>query len=466
MLPFCFSCTALRQLNDDLSLKISRSDTNCTDFPFLRIYNHSSHYLFTMASPKKAALGFIFITLLIDITGFGLIIPVAPKLIQQLLGESDISKVSQFGGWLTFAYAFMQFLCAPLLGNLSDRYGRRPVLLFSLFGFGVDYLFVSFAPSIGWLFVGRVIAGITGASFTTASAYIADISTPENRAQNFGMIGAAFGLGFIIGPLLGGLLGELGTRVPFMVAAGLALTNWLYGYFVLPESLSKENRRPFEWKRASPIGTLVQLKKYPAVSGLIASLSLVYLAAHAVQSNWSYFNIEKFHWTPKMIGISLGAVGLLVGGVQGGLVRIINPKIGNERSVYLGLALYSLGLLLFAFASQSWMMFLFLIPYCLGGIAGPALQSIISGHVPPNEQGELQGILTSMMSLTSIAGPLMMTNLFAFAVSSKSPVYFPGAAFLLGAILMLASAIWAYIVLKKEKHLQPAAPTKEADPVN
>jgi len=404
-----------------------------------------------MARNKKAAIGFIFITLLIDVIGLGIIIPVVPKLLQQLLGSTDISKASQYGGWLTFAYASMQFLFSPILGNLSDKYGRRPVLLFSLFGFGIDYLFLSFAPSIVWLFVGRIIAGITGASFTTASAYIADISTPENRAQNFGMIGAAFGLGFIIGPLLGGLLGEYGARIPFLVSAGLALANWLYGYFVLPESLDTAHRRPFEWRRANPLGSIKQLKKYPAVGGLIISLLLIYLAGHAVQSNWSFFNIEKFHWTPKMIGISLGAVGLLVATVQGGLIRIINPKIGNEKSVYFGLGLYALGLLLFSFASESWMMFVFLIPYCLGGIAGPALQSIISGHVPSNEQGELQGALTSLISVTSIVGPLLMTNSFAFFTGPHQPFYFPGIAFFIGAIFMVTSAVLAYRALSSEK---------------
>ena len=400
---------------------------------------------------RKAAIGFIFITLLIDVTGLGLIIPVMPKLIEDLLQTSDISKASQYGGWLTFAYAFVQFLFAPVLGNLSDKYGRRPVLLLSLLGFGIDYLFLSFAPSIGWLFIGRIIAGITGASFTTASAYIADISTPENRAQNFGMIGAAFGLGFILGPMIGGLLGELGARVPFFVAAGLALLNCAYGYFVLPESLSKENRRNFEWRRANPVGSLLQLKKYPAVAGLIISMILIYIAGHAVQSNWSFFNIERFGWSPKMIGISLGIVGLLVGGVQGGLVRVINPRIGNEKSVYVGLGLYALGLLLFAFATEGWMMFVFLIPYCLGGIAGPALQSIISGHVPPNEQGELQGALTSLMSATSIIGPPLMTNLFAYFTHKEAPVYFPGAAFFLGAVLMMASTYYAYKALHTKK---------------
>ncbi|TAF54495.1 MAG: MFS transporter [Sphingobacteriia bacterium] len=400
-----------------------------------------------MHQQKKAAIGFIFVTLLIDVVGFGLIIPVMPQLIEELLHESSISKASQYGGWLTFAYAFMQFLFAPVLGNLSDKYGRRPVLLFSLLGFGIDYLFLSFAPSIAWLFVGRLIAGITGASFTTATAYIADISTPENRAQNFGMIGAAFGVGFIIGPLLGGFLGEWGSRVPFFAAAGLALANALYGYFILPESLSKENRRPFEWRRANPLGSLLQLRKYPSVSGLVISLVLVYLAAHAVQSNWTFFNIEKFGWTPKMIGISLGVVGLLVGGVQGGLTRVINPKIGNEKSIYWGLGLYTLGLALFAFASQSWMMFVFLVPYCLGGIAGPALQSIISGSVPSNEQGGLQGGLTSLISVTSIVGPPMMNNLFAYFTGSSAPFYFPGVSFLLGAFFMLLSACWAYYAL-------------------
>src|SRR5215218_927226 len=236
-----------------------------------------------MASSKKAAIGFIFLTLLIDVTGLGLIIPVMPKLIESMI-HGGVSQASQWGGWLTFAYAIMQFLCAPIMGGLSDKYGRRPVLLFSLLGFGVDYIFLSFAPSIGWLFLGRIIAGVTGASFTTAAAYIADISTNENRAQNFGMIGAAFGLGFIVGPVIGGLLGSFGPRIPFLVAAGLSLLNAAYGYFVLPESLPKENRRRFEWRRANPLGSLLQLKKYPAISGLIFSLILVYIAAHAVQS--------------------------------------------------------------------------------------------------------------------------------------------------------------------------------------
>lgn len=403
-----------------------------------------------MRSSKKAALGFIFITLLIDTIGFGIIIPVMPKLIEQLI-HGNLSDASRWGGWLTFAFAIMQFVFAPVLGNLSDRYGRRPVLLFSLFGFGLDYLLLAVAPNIGWLFVGRIIAGITGASFTTAAAYIADISSPEDRAKNFGMIGAAFGLGFIIGPVIGGLLGSIGPRVPFIAAAILTLLNWLYGYFVLPESLNKEQHRSFSWKRANPIGSLLHLRKYPAISGLIVSLMFVYIAVHSVQSTWAFFNMEKFKWDEKMIGISLGVVGLLVGIVQGGLIRIVNPKLGNEKSIYVGFALYTVGLLLFAFASQSWMMFVFLVPYCLGGIGGPALQAVISNHVPPNEQGELQGALTSMMSVTTIIGPPLMTNLFAYFTSKSAPVYFPGAPFLLGAVMMLISTILVYRMFETEK---------------
>jgi DHA1 family tetracycline resistance protein-like MFS transporter len=406
-----------------------------------------------MATKGKAALGFIFITLLLDVTGLGIIIPVIPKLIEGLI-HGNISEASKYGGWLGFAYAIMQFLFAPIIGNLSDQYGRRPVLLFSLLGFGIDYVFLAFAPTIAWLFVGRIIAGIFGASFTTASAYIADISTPENRAQNFGMIGAAFGLGFIIGPVVGGLLGQYGARVPFIAAAVLSLVNAAYGYFVLPESLPKENRRKFDWKRANPLGSLVQLKKYPAVAGLIASLVLVYISAHAVQSTWTFFNIEKFGWSEKLIGYSLGFVGLMIAVVQGGLIRVIIPKLGNERSVYIGLLLYSIGFLLFAFASQTWMMFAFTVVYSMGGIAGPAIQGIISSAVPPNEQGELQGALTSLMSATSIIGPPLMTNLFSWFTRPQATIRFPGAPFLMAAVLVLASAILAYKSLHETIKLQ------------
>jgi DHA1 family tetracycline resistance protein-like MFS transporter len=399
-------------------------------------------------SKRSPALGFIFVTLLIDVTGLGIIIPVLPRLIQELTGGT-LSEASMYGGWMLFAYAFMQFICAPIMGGLSDRYGRRPVLLASLFGFGVDYVFLALAPTLGWLFVGRVIAGIMGASFTTAGAYIADVSTPETRAQNFGILGAAFGLGFIIGPMAGGFLETFGSRVPFIVSACLSLLNWLYGYFILPESLALENRRKFEWSRANPISSLANLKRYPVILGLVASLVMVYIAAHAVQSNWAYYTMEKFKWTPKLVGISLAVVGLVFAVVQGGLIRIIIPKLGQQRSVYVGLGFNATGFVLFALATQTWMMFAVTVIYCMGGIAGPALQGIISTQVPPNEQGELQGALTSLMSVTSIVGPPLMTNTFSYFTNPTAPVYLPGAPLLLGAVLTITATLWARASLKR-----------------
>ncbi len=395
---------------------------------------------------NKPALSFIFVTMLVDIIGLGIILPVLPALIQELTGGT-VSDASKYGGWMMFAYAIMQFLFSPILGGLSDRFGRRPILLISLFGFGLDYLFLAFAPTIGWLFVGRLLAGICGASITTATAYIADISTPEKRAQNFGIVGMAFGIGFIVGPVLGGLLGEFGSRIPFFAAAGLTFLNWVYGYFVLPESLSVENRRKFDWKRANPIGSLKHLGRYPVILGLVASLVLVYIAAHAVQSTWTFFTIERFSWSKAMVGYSLGMAGLCVAIVQGGLIRIINPRLGPNRSVYVGMMMYTVGLSLFAFSNQGWMMFVFLIPYCLGGIAGPSLQGIISNQVPANEQGELQGALTSLISVTSIIGPPLMTNLFAFFTRKNGVIYFPGAAFMMGAILVSISGFLAWRTL-------------------
>jgi len=399
-------------------------------------------------SKKQAAIGFIFITLLIDVIGLGIIIPVIPKLIQELI-HGDISDAAKYGGWLTFAYAITQFICAPLVGNLSDKYGRRPVLLLSLFGFSLDYLLLAFGPTITWLFIGRIIAGITGASITTASAYIADISNDENRAKNFGMIGAAFGLGFIIGPVIGGLLGQYGARVPFYAAAILCLLNFLYGYFILPESLSKKHRREFDIKRANPIGAFTSLKKHPKLIGLILSVFILHIASHAVQSNWSYFTMYQFQWDEKMVGISLGIVGLLVAIVQGGLIRWINPKLGNVKSIYVGMALYTIGMFLFGIATQSWMMFAFLIPYCLGGIAGPALQAVIASQAPSNEQGEIQGILTSLMSAAAIVGPPLMSTVFYYFTHNEAPFKFAGAPFILGGFGMLFSTIIAYLALKR-----------------
>ncbi|WP_338872949.1 TCR/Tet family MFS transporter [Spirosoma sp. SC4-14] len=402
-----------------------------------------------MASKRTApALIFIFITLLIDVTGLGIIIPVFPKLIEQLI-HGNISQAASYGGWLTFSYALMQFIFSPILGGLSDRFGRRPVLLFSLFGFGLDYILQGFAPTIEWLFIGRVLAGVTGASFTTATAYIADVSPPEKRAQNFGLVGAAFGVGFILGPVIGGYLGQYGPRVPFFVAAGLTMVNFLYGLFILPESLPAENRRPFDWRRANPVGSLLRLGKYPVILGLIASLVLIYIAGFAVQGTWTFYTMEKFKWDEKTVGLSLATIGVSFAIVQGGLSRVIIPKLGQLRSVYVGLTFSAIGFALFGFANQSWMMFAFMAVYAMGGIAQPSIQGIISNQVPANEQGELQGALTSLTSTTSIFGPLIMTNLFSFFTSPNAPTYLPGAPFFLGSVLILISAILARRGLKR-----------------
>ncbi|MBD3615721.1 MAG: TCR/Tet family MFS transporter [Gracilimonas sp.] len=395
-----------------------------------------------MKEKRSAALIFIFITVLVDVIGLGIIIPVMPALIMELTG-GGLSEASLYAGWITFMYAATQFFFAPVLGGLSDRFGRRPVLLFSLLGFGLDYILLGFAPTVVWLFIGRFISGITGASYTTASAYIADISPPERRSQDFGLIGAAFGLGFIIGPSVGGILGEYGARIPFFTAAGLVLVNVLYGYFVLPESLSQENRRAFDWKRANPFGSLKQLSKFPKISSLAGVFFLVYLANHATQSTWTYFTMEKFGWTEMTVGLSLGLVGLSVVGVQGGLIKWIIPKIGNNKTVYFGLLMYVLGFFGFAFAPEGWMMMAIILPFCIGGLATPALQGIISTEVSDNAQGELQGALTSLVSFSAIFGPPIMTNLFGFFTSNLAPVCFPGAPFFLASILVLAAIIWA-----------------------
>lgn len=409
-----------------------------------------------MTSPQQRtpALGFIWVTLLIDVTGFGIIIPVMPKLLSSLTGAS-LEVAADIGGWMMFAFSLMQFLFAPIVGGLSDRFGRRPVLLASLFGFGIDYLFLAVAPSLVWLFVGRAVAGIMGASFTTAQAYVADVTPPEKRAQNFGLMGAAFGIGFILGPVIGGLLGRIGPRIPFYAAAGLALVNWLYGYFILPESLAPDKRRAFDWKRANPIGAVAHLKKYPALGTLVASFVCVFLASHAVQSTWSYFVMFKFQWTEDMVGYSLGVAGLLIGVVQAVLIRIFHKRIGAQNSIYAGLLFYTVSLTLFAFANSTWMMYAFLIPYCMGGLAGPSMQSLMTVQVAANEQGELQGALTGLISLTSIVGPPLMTNLFSTFSSSTAPIYFPGAPFLVGALITLIGVMIAVLGVRKLRNPEP-----------
>lgn len=407
-----------------------------------------------MHKKKEAGLLFIFLTVVIDTIGLGIIIPVIPSLIKELI-HGNLSEASHYGGWLMFSYAFTQFIFASMLGNLSDCYGRRPVLLMSLLGFCINYILMGFAPSILWLFIGRLIAGVTGASHTVAAAYIADISTPEKKAQNFGLLGAAFGLGFIIGPVIGGLLGQYSPRLPFFAAAALSLCNFIYGYLVVPESLKQENRRPFSWRNANPIGAFKHMKRYPQIYALIICIFLVNLAAHAVQSTWSYYTMEKFAWDERMVGISLGFIGTMLTIVQAGLLRIVIPKIGLQKSILAGLLFFTIGLPLIAIASSTWMLFIASIFYVCAGIGGPAIQSLISNITPANEQGQIQGGLASVVSLTAIFGPLMMSNLFSIFTRENTTTYFPGAPFLLGGLLTFTALLIACFYFRSQKVNEP-----------
>ena len=388
----------------------------------------------------SAALGFIFITIFIDVLGLGIIIPVLPKLLQSL-GHIGVPDASRYNGLLTTVYATMQLLFATLLGNLSDRYGRRPVLLISLFGFGIDYMVMAFAPTIAWLFVGRTISGIAGASTSTATAYIADVSTGDKRAANFGLVGAASAVGLIFGIALGGYLAAVNLRLPFMVASGFAIANGFYGLFVLPESLAKEHRRKFDWKRANPLSSLVRIyKNQPALAMLLVGTGLVYIAQKAVEYLMSFFVYEKFDWTPASVGTLGITIGVILVCIQGGLLRYTIPKFGQQKNIIAGLIFYALGLTMVAFASKGWMMYVCVIPYCLGGISGPALQGLASAKVAQNEQGELQGAFAILNSLSLIIGPFVFSYIFFYFTENRSSsLYFPGAPYLLAAVLMVIS---------------------------
>jgi len=332
---------------------------------------------------RKPALGFIFVTLFLDILGIGLIIPILPKLIEQLSG-GNVSAASHTYGWLAALYSLMQFLCAPILGSLSDRFGRRAVILSSLFGSWLDYLLLAFAPTLPWFFLGRIIAGVTGANITAANAYIADVSPPEKRAANFGLVAAAFGLGFIAGPALGGVLGDIGLRVPFFAAAGLTLLNWFYGLFVLPESLPRDQRRAFDWRRANPIGSLVALRRHPELLGLTETYFLMHIAHQVFPSTWVLYTSYRFDWTPKQVGLSLALVGVMAAVVQGGLARKIIPKLGERRSIIVGLTNATVFFSAYGLATQGWMIYALIVIGSFGGIAMPALQGLVSRCVPLN----------------------------------------------------------------------------------
>lgn len=404
-----------------------------------------------MRGRRKLAAGvpFILVTLFLDVLGIGIVIPVLPGLVSSFLG-GDASAAAPWYAALASVYAVMQFLCAPLLGALSDRFGRRSVILASLFASGLDYLLLAFAPSLAWLFVGRVVAGITGASITAANAYIADVSTADDRARNFGLVGVAFGLGFIVGPALGGLLGGIGLRVPFFAAAAVVLVNALYGLFVLPESLPPENRRPFSWRRAHPLGGIAALRAYPLVAGLAVAFLFVSVAQRGLETVFVLYTDYRYGWGPVQNGLALALVGVTAAIVQGGLVRPVVARFGERRAVLLGIAISVLGNVGYGLASQGWVILTVLIVASLGGIAGPAIQGLIAGDVPSNEQGSVQGSLTSLLSASAIVAPIVSGAAFAAFSGDAAPLELPGAPFFVGAALLAVA--WAWIVRTFRRH--------------
>ena len=406
------------------------------------------------------ALLFIFVLVLVDSIGFGIILPVLPRLIMQLTGVG-IDRAARFGGGLSFVYALMQFFCAPVLGNLSDRFGRRPVLLFAVLSLGVDYLIMGLAPRIGWLFIGRAIAGMAGASFTPAYAYVADITEPKRRAQNFGLMSAAFGIGFILGPAIGGLLGSFGPRAPFFAAGALALANFAFGCFALPESLPSGKRRPFHWARANPLGTLEQMRRYPVVLLMLAALLLWQLAHQVLPSTWAFYTIAKFHWTSAQVGASLAFVGLLMALAQGVLTRVLIPRLGGERrAAIVGMAAAVLAYVGYAIVTQGWMLYVVGLTTFFFALTYPSMNALASQQIPANAQGELQGAVASLYSLSSIIGPPLLTQVFSRFSDPAAAVYFPGAAFLAAAAL---TAVCALLFLRALRFTpQPLAAHKPA----
>ncbi|MGI9328330.1 MAG: TCR/Tet family MFS transporter [Pseudomonadales bacterium] len=397
---------------------------------------------------SKHAIIFVFITVLLDMIGFGIIMPVLPALLMEITGK-PLSSAAAYGGYLLTAYALLQFLFAPILGGLSDRFGRRPVLLVSLAAYAVNYVIAGFATTLLWLFLGRIMTGIAGATHATANALVADVTPPEQRAQNFGLMGMAFGLGFVIGPALGGYLGEISPRLPFFAAAGLAALNLLYGALVLPETLPPSQRRAFNWRRANPFGALARLAQFPALLGLVLVMFIYNIGHHVYPSIWAFFTMERFNWDSGDVGLSLAFVGLMMAMVQGGLIRVIIPKLGPARVALLGFLASSVAFAGTAVATTVPLLGLCIVASALAGLIGPAVQSIMSNQVPQNEQGELQGLLASIGSIAAIVGPLTMTQLF-YHYTDTTGVYFAGAPFVAAAALSLLALLVFAVNCRRE----------------
>ncbi|MGB0412714.1 MAG: TCR/Tet family MFS transporter [Pikeienuella sp.] len=396
------------------------------------------------SGPPRGALLFIFITVTLNSMGIGLIMPVMPDLLQSMTGDlsnTGIGTAAAWGGWITLSYAAMQFLFSPTLGNLSDAYGRRPVLLLSLFVMGVDYLIMAIAPTLIWLFIARMVAGAASATFSTANAYIADISSPEKRAQNFGVTGAAFGVGFVLGPAIGGIVGEFGPRMPFYAAAALTFANFLFGYLVLPESLQPEKRRKFQMARANSFGVALQMLKYPAVAWMMLAMFVYNIAHYVYPVVWAYFAKAQLNWSPFDIGLSLAFVGVGFAVVQGFLIKYILAWLGSARTAVLGLCLDVIALVGIALATEGWMVYALMPVAALSALVAPALQGLMSNKIPDDAQGELQGAVSALSSLSFMITPILMTQLFFYFTAATSTIYFPGAPFIAAAVFS-ALAIW------------------------
>ncbi|HHG89524.1 MAG TPA: MFS transporter [Devosia sp.] len=406
-----------------------------------------------VARNSSLTLSFILVTILLDMIGLGIILPVLPQLILELTGDS-VAKSAVMGGYLVFVYALLQFIFSPVLGNLSDRFGRRPILLLSLLGLTADYLLMGFAPTLGWLFVGRALAGISGAAVATATAYIADITPPEKRSQRFGLIGAAFGLGFIIGPVVGGELGEFSPRAPFYAAAALAFANFLFGFFILPESLNIRKRRRFDIKRANPLGAILAFRPFPVILWLLGTLFLFSLASQTYPSVWNFFTIERFDWSSSQIGRSLAVFGLLFALVQGVLIGPVVRRFGESSTVILGMLAASIAFFGTSFIHTPVGLYFYLVIGAFSGLAAPAINGLLSRQIPDNAQGELQGAVNATNSLTAIIGPLAATQLFSyFTTSPQAPGYFPGVSFFAAGILVIV-AFLVFVYAVRRFHLR------------
>ncbi len=395
-----------------------------------------------MAS-RRSSVVLVLAVVYIDMLGLGLAFPILPRLIRHFEG-GDFTRASLMFGFIAAGYALMQFLLAPVLGALSDRFGRRPVILLALLGMGINYLVMAVAPNLLWLFVGRLIAGAMGATFSTANAYLADITPPEKRAQSFGLIGAAFGFGFITGPALGGFLGDIDLRLPFLVASGLSFVNFAFGYFILPESLARELRKAFSFRRANPLGALAEIGRYGSMSRNLLVFLLATFANRVAETTWVLFTAYRFHWNGTQIGLSLAMVGVMFVVGQGGLVRIVVPRLGERRAVLFGLCASAMGISLYGIVPEGWMVYPVMILGLFGWtIAQPALMGLMSRAVPADEQGLLQGAVASASSLTSIAAPPVWTGIFAYFVSASAPAIIPGAAFFAAALVFVLAFILA-----------------------